>query len=64
MTLDDLEVRKLAQKFFESEKLRKEEWIPAVAGLNVKGNYIKNCTPDPCRLILREEKNDSIFSAR
>ena len=62
MALDDLEVRRLAQKFFESERIRKEEWIPAVPGLNVKGNYIKDCTSDPFRWILREEKNDPIFS--
>ena len=64
MALDDLEVRRLSQKFGEYAKRREEEWIPAVPRLYVKGNYIKDNTSYPCRWILREEKNDPIFSAR
>lgn len=64
IALDDLEVRRPAQRFGEYEKCRDEQWVLTVPGLNVKENYIKDNTLDPCRWILREAKNDPIFSVR
>ena len=37
--LDDPEVRKLARKYGDPDKLLREVWIPAVPGINTKGSY-------------------------
>ena len=39
--LDNPDVRKLAKKYGNPDKLLSEVWIPAVPGINVKGSYEK-----------------------
>ncbi len=54
--LDDPDVRKLASKFGNPNKLLREVWIPAIPGINVKGNYMKDYASNPSAWIRREEK--------
>lgn len=37
--LDDPEVRKVASKYADPDELLREDWIPAIPGISVPGNY-------------------------
>ena len=45
--LDDPEVRLLAKKYGNPDKLLTETWIPALPGINVPGDYMKDYGRDP-----------------
>lgn len=38
-TLDDPEVRRVAAKYGDPDQLLREDWIPAVPGISIPGNY-------------------------
>lgn len=54
--LDDPEIRALAARFGDPDQLLKEAWIPAVPGINVKGEYFEDYARDPIGWISREQK--------
>lgn len=45
--LDDPEVRQVAAKYGNPDEILREDWIPAVPGINVKGDYMKDYAFDP-----------------
>ncbi|HJP95684.1 MAG TPA: hypothetical protein VJ875_27295 [Pyrinomonadaceae bacterium] len=45
--LDDPEVRQVAAKFGNPDELLREDWIPAIPGINAPGNYEKDYAADP-----------------
>lgn len=51
--LDDPEVRVIASKFGDPDNLLSEDWIPAVPGINVDGDYWKDYASDPAKWIMR-----------
>lgn len=54
MALDDPDIRKIAAKYGDSDLLLDESWIPAVPGLNVKGDYWKHYANDPEKWVMSE----------
>lgn len=52
--LDDPEVRQLASKYGDPDRLLSELWIPAIPGINYTGNYQRDYAPDPTSWIMRE----------
>ncbi|MBI4483603.1 MAG: hypothetical protein HY652_12030 [Acidobacteria bacterium] len=61
--LDDPEVRRIAAQYGDPDDLLQEAWIPAVPGINVKGDYMKDYGSYPERWIKVEveqhEKNSA-----
>lgn len=49
--LDDPEVRELARKFGDPDKLLKETWEPAVPGISIPGDYWRDYAPNPAAWI-------------
>jgi hypothetical protein len=45
--LDAPEVREIAAQYGDPDELLKEDWIPAVPGLNVAGDYNEHFAKDP-----------------
>lgn len=45
--LDDPEVRKIAAKYGNPDELLREDWIPAIPGINADGDYWKDYAADP-----------------
>ena len=58
--LDDPEVRALAARWGDPDKLLSETWIPAVPGINVEGTYGEYAA-DPSRWIRREAERHPIL---
>lgn len=52
--LDDPEVRQVAAKYGDPNKLLKEDWIPKIPGINVPGDYEKDYACDPASWIKKE----------
>ncbi len=52
--LDDGEVRLLASKYGNPDELLKEIWFPALPGINVAGDYMKDYAQDPIPWIKKE----------
>lgn len=45
--LDDPAVRREAAKYGDPDKLLREQWIPAIPGINVPGDYMHDYAQDP-----------------
>ena len=45
--LDDPRVRQVAAKYGNPDELLREDWIPALPGINTAGDYWKDYAPDP-----------------
>ncbi|MBI4446979.1 MAG: hypothetical protein HY645_13880 [Acidobacteria bacterium] len=54
MVLDDPEVRQFAAKYGNPDEILREEWIPAVPGINVPGDYQRDYAAAPDAWILKE----------
>lgn len=52
--LDDPEVRAVAAKYGDPDELLREDWIPAVPGLNLPGDYDEDYAKDPLDFTLTE----------
>ncbi|MBI3940539.1 MAG: hypothetical protein HY315_06865 [Acidobacteria bacterium] len=52
--LDDPEVKALASRYGKAEDLLREDWIPAIPGINVKGDFQKDYGSNPLGYVLRE----------
>jgi hypothetical protein len=55
--LDDPEVRRVAAKYGDPDELLREDWIPAIPGINVPGDYKKDFGADPAAWITKEHRN-------
>ncbi|MHB8566216.1 MAG: hypothetical protein ACYC7D_03625 [Nitrososphaerales archaeon] len=55
--LDDPEIRKLASSYGNPEALLSESWVPAVPGINTKGEYFKDYADDPIKWMLTDASN-------
>ncbi|MBI2819325.1 MAG: hypothetical protein HYX73_05030 [Acidobacteria bacterium] len=54
--LDDPEVRRVAAKYGDPDELLREDWIPAIPGINVPGDYMKDYGNDPEAYITQEHR--------
>lgn len=54
--LDDPEVRKVAAKYGNPDEMLREDWIPAIPGINVPGDYQKDYGADPAGYITGEHR--------
>ncbi|MBI3940810.1 MAG: hypothetical protein HY315_08245 [Acidobacteria bacterium] len=52
--LDDPEVRALASRYGEADQLLREDWIPAIPGINTKGDFMRDFGSDPLLYRKRE----------
>ncbi len=52
--LDDPEVRKVAAKYGDRDELLKEEWFPAIPGINYPGDYMRDYGQDPASWVKKE----------
>ncbi len=53
-TLDDPSVRQQAAKFGDPDQLLREDWIPAIPGINVPGDYRRDYASDPAGWIRKD----------
>jgi hypothetical protein len=53
-TFDDPEVRALASRYGDPETLFSYDWIPAIPGINVPGNYDRDYGADPWKWVVDE----------
>ena len=56
MALDDPEVREVAAKYGDPDELLAEDWIPAIPGINVEGDYWEDYAQDPWTWIKKEHR--------
>lgn len=54
--LDDPEVRRIAAKYGNPDQLLREDWVPAIPGINVEGDYFKDYANDPETYMTREHR--------
>lgn len=47
LALDDPDIRKIAAKYGDPDMWLQEDWIPAVPGINVEGDYWRDYAEDP-----------------
>ena len=59
--LDDTEVRALASKFGDPDKLLSEAWTPAVPGINAPGDYFKDYAQNPIPWIQKEAQEHPLW---
>ncbi|MCU1632882.1 MAG: hypothetical protein JWM61_1534 [Micrococcaceae bacterium] len=45
--LDDPKIREIAAKYGDPDEILTEDWIPAVPGLNMEGDYFRDYAEDP-----------------
>jgi hypothetical protein len=62
VALDDAEVRSLANKFGDPEKLLTETWFPAIPGINVPGDYMRDYGQDPIPWIKKEALDHPVWA--
>lgn len=54
--LDDPEVRQIAAKYGDPDELLREDWIPAIPGINTPGDYVRDYAGDPGAWIVQEHR--------
>jgi hypothetical protein len=54
LALDDPEIRKIASKYGDPELFLQEDWIPAIPGINVDGDYWRDYANDPADWTMTE----------
>jgi hypothetical protein len=54
--LDDLRVRQVAAKYGNPDELLREDWIPALPGINAEGDYSKDYAVDPETYMKKEHR--------
>ncbi|MBI3949897.1 MAG: hypothetical protein HY314_05525, partial [Acidobacteria bacterium] len=54
--LDDPRVRAVAAKYGNPDELLREDWIPAIPGINAGGDYWKDYAPDPETYMRQEHR--------
>lgn len=52
--LDDERIRQLAARYGDPDELLREQWVPAIPGLNMQGDYAKDYAADPLDWTLTE----------
>jgi hypothetical protein len=53
-TFDDPEVRALASRYGNPDTIFSYDWIPAIPGINVPGDYKRDYAPDPWKWVVAE----------
>jgi len=59
--LDDPEVRLLASQYGDPKEMLREAWVPAVPGINVPGDYMKDYGSDPVSWIKKETMEHPVW---
>jgi hypothetical protein len=54
--LDDPHVRKVAAKYGDPDELLREDWVPAIPGVNAGGDYWKDYAPEPEAYMKQEQR--------
>jgi hypothetical protein len=54
--LDDPEIRKVASRYGNPDDLLQEIWIPALPGVNVEGDYLRDYGRSPFEWIRKEAR--------
>lgn len=54
--LDDPEIRAIAAKYGDPDTLLREDWIPAIPGINIAGNYDTDFARNPAAWIRKEQE--------
>ena len=54
--LDDPGVRRIAARYGDPDELLREDWIPALPGINAPGNYEKDFAQDPVAWVKQEQR--------
>ena len=54
--MDDPEVRQMAAKYGDPDELLREDWIPAIPGINVPGDYQRDYGQNPGNWITEEHR--------
>lgn len=54
--LDDPEVREIAARYGDPDELLREDWVPAIPGINVPGDYWKDYANNPRAWIEKEHR--------
>lgn len=62
--LDDPEVRSVAAKYGDPDRLLAEQWIPGIPGINVPGDYMRDYANDPVPWIREEIRKNYIVVER
>jgi hypothetical protein len=52
--LDAPEVRELAARYGDPDAMLSEDWVPAIPGINMEGDYYKDYANDPTDWTLTE----------
>lgn len=52
--LDDPEVRAIAERYGDPDRLLDEDWIPATPGINMEGDYLRDYAGDPTAWTMAE----------
>ncbi|MBI3940063.1 MAG: hypothetical protein HY315_04455 [Acidobacteria bacterium] len=52
--LDDPEVKALASRYGKAEELLKEDWVPAMPGINMDGDFLRDYAGNPLSYVQRE----------
>lgn len=60
--LDDPEVRSVTARYGDPDDLLREDWIPALPGINTDGDYWKNYAQDP-ESFMRQEQHKTYSEA-
>ena len=54
--LDDPRVRRIAAKYGNPDELLREDWVPALPGINTAGDYQKDYAADPTAYMTEEHR--------
>ncbi|MBI4447139.1 MAG: hypothetical protein HY645_14690 [Acidobacteria bacterium] len=54
--LDDPEVRAVAAKYGNPDELLREDWVPAIPGINAPGDYWRDYAQDPWSWVQKEHR--------
>jgi hypothetical protein len=52
--LDDPKIRLVAAKYGNPDELLKENWIPAIPGINIPGDYMRDYGNDPAAYVRKD----------
>jgi hypothetical protein len=60
--LDDPNVKDVASKYGDPDELLREVWFPAIPGVNVPGDYMKDYARDPIPWIMKEATEHPVWT--
>lgn len=54
--MSDPEIRSIATKYGDPDKLLSYDWVPPIPGINSEGDYLKDYAPDPLAFLLKRQE--------